>query len=213
MLRTITLAVALQLGLGATVMACEGQTGAVIFEDTFADDSGGWEMTPPQAVIVPPTMLLALDSQFEAISAQNLTFNATDGDYCATIKLPPQPAPDNDLAFGIQFWASDYSNVMSFMVFTNKSVGLYKKVDNAWSTVFNQTDVAAVDTTAGAVNEIRVQAKAGMLKLLVNGTEIKSVRAQVPAGALRFGVYAQIDTPVEPPPAIVVTSFKVTEAQ
>jgi hypothetical protein len=41
MLRMIGAAVILHVALCAQAWACEGQTGKVIFEDSFDDDSGG----------------------------------------------------------------------------------------------------------------------------------------------------------------------------
>ncbi len=208
MLRTLLIASVLQLGLGTVAMACEGQTGAVIFEDTFPDDSGGWELTDGTAAIVPPAMQLTPKG---TISTLNLTFNAVDGDYCAEIKLP-QATADNYVGFGLDFWAKDYTNLMSFIVYTNKTAGLYKMTDGAWSAIYNGTDVN-VDTTPGATNTVRVIAKAGKIRLLLNGTELKAVRAQVPAGNLRFGAYAEIQTNLDKPPLVEVTSYSVTAGE
>ena len=87
MLRTISVVtapiVSLDFGIGMT-----GQIGAVIFQDSFRDDSGGSDQTPPQATVVPPAFIFAMDASTGSISAHNLTFNATDGDYCIDFVLP-----------------------------------------------------------------------------------------------------------------------------
>ena len=45
--------------LSTTAMACPGQTGKVIFEDTFTDDSGGWQLGAPDTEIKDGAMWLA----------------------------------------------------------------------------------------------------------------------------------------------------------
>jgi hypothetical protein len=72
------LAVLLGLVTGARA-ACEGQTGTTIFDDTFADDSGGWDLATWK--VQPPVIIGSLTAQFTSNSTLNATFNATDGDY------------------------------------------------------------------------------------------------------------------------------------
>ena len=64
-----------------------------------------------------------------------------------------------------------------------------------------------------AVNTLRLIAKAGKLTMILNGTQLKVIRAQVPDGALRFSVYGQIDKAAENVPPIRVKSFKVTAGE
>jgi hypothetical protein len=46
--------------------------------------------------------------------------------------------------------------------------------------------------------------------LLLNDAQLKVIRAQVPAGVLRFGAYAEIQKNVDSPPAVEVTNYSVT---
>ncbi len=57
--------IVLQVLLCGSAIACEGQVGKVIYEDTFADDTGGWDFTPPAATVKPPDFVFewALNSQ------------------------------------------------------------------------------------------------------------------------------------------------------
>jgi len=208
MLRTLLIASVLQLGLGTVAMACEGQTGAVIFEDTFPDDSGGWELTVGSSEVIPPVLKLTPKGTSTTL---NLTFNAVSADYCAEVKLP-QGKPDNYVGFGLDFWAKDYTSLMSFIVYTNKTAGLYKLTDGVWTAIYNGNDVN-VDTTPGATNTVRVIAKDGKITLMLNGTVLKAVRAQVPEGNLRFGAYAEIQTNIDDGPSVEVTSYSVTTGE
>ncbi len=212
MLRIGLFASVLLLGSAASAMACEGQAGNVIFNDNFADDSGGWDMAGAGLKITPPAMQLTLDKQTSGVVAHNLTFNATDGDYCAEFVLPQQVG-NNRIGFGIEFWAADYNNLMIFYVNSDKTANLYKRTAGAWSGIFSDLPAAALKVEPDAVNSIRVLALAGKLTLSVNGQTVKVVRAQVPAGNLRFGMEAQTDTGPEAPLVVNVKSYNVTTGQ
>ena len=212
MFRTLSVAVLFQLTMSAA-WACDGQLGKVIFEDTFSDDSGGWEQTQPQAVITPPDFLFSLDAKFVNMSSQNLTFHATEGDFCAEGVLPRSLAPDNTLYFGVEFWAKDYANFMLAQVNSAGRVSLYRKASGNWSQVFGVDSAPSFKADPDAVNALRVTAKDGKITVFLNGAQLKAVRAQVPDGDLRFGVFGQYDKIVDQMPAIKIKSFKVTAGQ
>lgn len=73
LLRTLGVAVALQITVCVPAWACDGQVGKVIFEDNFADNLGGWGDEAPTISIKPPELLIKLDkngTQIRAIRAQ-----------------------------------------------------------------------------------------------------------------------------------------------
>jgi hypothetical protein len=209
MLRSIVVAVAFQFIIVTAAMACDGQVGNVIFGDNFSDDSGGWDLNTDDIKIIPPSMQLSISANKNSVATQNLTFNATDGDYCAEFVLPAQLGT-NRVAFGMEFLAADYSNTMLFIAFSDKSVALFKRATGTWAQVFTIPHIEAIKTEANAVNAMRVEVKAGKLALTINGQAVKVIRAQVPSTNLRFGVYAQQDDVSAVPPVITVKSFNVT---
>src|ERR1700752_2113897 len=94
MVSRLALATLLQSGLILGAMACEGQSGNAIFEDTFPDDSGGWEFTSDRTSVVPPNFLVTLPAgEGTGTSSLNLTFEATEADYCAEFACPQEPLP------------------------------------------------------------------------------------------------------------------------
>ena len=119
----IVLAVAVQSAIGAAALACDGQAGNVIFEDAFADDSGGWDFTPATSQVKPPDFVFTLTKQTTNANVQNLTFNATIADFCADFALPKSPAPDNAAYAALTFWGADYANFMMAMVSSTGGVG------------------------------------------------------------------------------------------
>jgi hypothetical protein len=211
MLRTLGIVAALQFLTLTSTWACTGQVGAVIFQDKFTDDSGGWDEYPPQSAVVPPAFVFTLDANNSSAASQNLTFNATDGDYCMDFILPPAIAADNQMYIAMEFWAVDYNNNMQVLVASNSIVTLGKLTSGTWTTISSIPNVSAFNSKANAVNSLRVTALAGTITAYLNGTMIKTVRAQQPTTPnLRFGIYVQDDTAVANTPPIKITGFSVT---
>ena len=191
--------------------ACEGQTGKAIFEDSFTDDSGGWDLSSYK--VVPPVMVADLTEEYTANSSLNATFYATEGDYCAEVKLPASPTKGNPISGGLLFLASDYSNYFLANITSEGSVGLYKRSAGRWSTIYTASDTRVVKMESNAVNTIRVTVKDGKIIFYVNGTQLKTVRAQISNDPLRFGMFAQTDKAIQSSLEVDFTSYSVTTGQ
>jgi hypothetical protein len=200
--------------LKATAMACPGQPGKVIFED----DSGGWELSKKDSEIK-DHMLLAypnprgLSEQATSFQINNLTFSASEGDFCTEFVLPKEPAPDNHVGAGLVFWRSDGKNKFAWLITSEKVALLSKLVNNNWSAIFRDDNNAAIKLEPGAINSLRVLIKEGKLTLFINGTQVKVIRAAEPAGASAFGVHAQVTKASDANPVIQFKSYKVTTGQ
>jgi hypothetical protein len=208
----VALAALLQAGMAAGAMACEGQSGNVIFEDTFPDDSGGWELFQDRDSVVPPNFLITLPEDDEGIghSSLNLTFEATEADFCTEFVWPQDPLPqDSYLGAGLMFWAADYDNHYLLQAHSTGKVGLYRKSNGKWNTIFEVADSGVVKP-APEVNTVRALAKGGKITAFVNGQQIKAIRAPMPQNAPRFGLYAESGK-LEKPVAIHFSSYLVTE--
>ncbi len=213
MLRVISVAFVLQFLALSSAYACEGQPGRVIFEDKFEDDSGGWQFSPPIATVKPPALEFALTTKRSNIATQNLTFHSTLADFCLEAVLPKPLADDNVPSIGIEFWASDYANLMLVQLSGNKVLQLFSKTKGAYQQIFRVADVPGFKSEPDAVNALRISTVGGKLTAYVNGTQVKVVRAQIPTGKMRFGIYAQWNKPAPSFPLIKVTSYKVTTGQ
>jgi hypothetical protein len=212
MLRIIGVVGALQLMIWTPAWACTGQVGASVFQDNFADDSGGWDEDPPLNVIQPPAYVFTLGSQYAGQDSMNLTFNAVDGDYCMDVTLPPPIAANNQLYAGVEFWGTtDYQNFTEVDVSTKGGVSINKKLAGTWSTISTIPTVPSFNSAANAVNSLRVTALSGVITVYLNGTLVKTVRAQEPTSpALNFGIYVGDDTAVANAPAVKITGYSVT---
>jgi hypothetical protein len=200
--------------MSTAAFACDGQVGKVIYEDTFADDSGGWDFTPNVATVKPPNFVISLGPQYTNINAEVLTFHApVDADYCAEVNLPKSIAPDNKYSIAITFWQTDYSNFWMVMLSSDGTLALFSKVNNVWQTILSVPSAPAFKADADAVNVVRVTTLGGKITMYLNGQLEKVIRAQQPDGTLRFGMYAQIDKAVDGTTPILVKSYKVTSGQ
>jgi hypothetical protein len=213
----ILFAAATALALCApAAFACEGQTGKVIFEDKFTDDSGGWQLSAPDAEIKDGSLLLrpnarGVDEKNLAVQVINLTFPAGDGDYCMEVILPKQVAPDNPVGAAMHFWISD-AGKFSLKISTNKVARLSKFSLGNWNVIFFDQN-AAIKLEPNAVNSLRVVAKENRLTLFINGSQVKVIRALMPAGELHFGIASVVDKASDANPVVEVKSFKLTTGE
>lgn len=215
MKNVVLIAIAFNALMGTAAMACDGQTGSVIFEDKFSDDSGGWDMNSAGVKIVPPAMELTIDKGTSALNTQNLTFNAGVGDYCMQFSFPPA-VPNNLLSAGLIFWATDYQNTYMFQVNDDQTANLYKRTAGNWAAIFTGQKIDGFKTGPGMVHTILLQAKAGLLTFSVDGSVVRKIRAQMPASPPRFGVQVQAAaalTDANPTETFKISDFSVTAGQ
>jgi hypothetical protein len=203
--------------LTGAAAACEGQVGKVVFEDNFADDSGGWGLAKNYVELKNNTLVMRPNLGAKDNSSLMFSwvpaFSVSDGDYCAEFILPPAPAADNNVAAGMIFWLKDNNNIHSFTIVTNKSVGLYRLIDGKWSTLYTEQNNASVKTEKNSVNSLRIVAKEGKLTLFINGVLFKAIRAQMPEGVSHFGFWMQVDKSTDADTRVVFKNFKVTSGQ
>jgi len=196
-------------------VACPGQTGKIIFEDNFADDSGGWSLEAPWSEIKNDSLILHPappgkdDKETDTI---NRTFSAGDGDYCEEFVLPKAP-PDNIVWAGVLFWRTDKDHQYYFSVDTNGDVSLERQAEGDWIEIYSNSKHPAVKLEPNAVNALRVVAKDGELTLFINGSQVKVIRVQKPAGELTFGLGSSVDKATDADPAVQIKSFKVTAGE
>jgi hypothetical protein len=195
---------ALLFTFGATAAShaasCDGQKGAVIFEDSFADDSGGWDLGgDPNAKsrFGAGGLAFHLETKWTGWTILNSTFNASNGDYCAEAVVPKAVGTDNVTTTGLVFWAVDYDNFYMWAVDSSGASGLYKKANGKWATVASGLTAPQAPATPGSVVALRVQAAGNLIVVSANGTELKKIRAPMPPGDLRFGLFFDV-TPQNP---------------
>lgn len=171
--------------------ACNGKS--TILEDSFADDTGGWESDPVMkfengAMAVTPT---ATGTVFRELNAG---FLAKELDFCVDTVWPDKI--DNAPAFGLIFWAPDYRNHFLAQIDTKKQASLHRYTNEVWAMIW-RGDVASIKNGPGEANNLRVVAKDNLITFYVNGEKVKATKAQMPKLESRFGVYLQRGKGVE----------------
>lgn len=200
------------LGLSASAaLACEGQTGMVIFEDKFADDAGGWRFGSGLALQAPGAVLTLPPAGKASRVWLNQTFNATEGDFCAEMSMPAD-AKDVNFGTGLVFLAVDNQNYWLAGAEGSGTAFLARVVNNKSNIIWTVPD-AAIKTDASAVNSVRAVVKNGAITVIVNGHTIKTVRAQIPSGDHLFGFLIQYTNGSATPVEASLRSYKVTEAK
>jgi hypothetical protein len=201
--------------LGTAAMACPGQTGKVIFEDTFTDDSGGWQLGGPDTEVKDGALWLrpnprGMTEKGRNISSTVRTFSATDADYCMEFIVPKPVAADNDFMTGLIFWQSSATDEYLFAVYTDGTTQLNKLAANKWTRIFSDN---TGKLEPGSTASLRVVAKDGKLTMFVGSKQVKVIRAQTPTGELEFGVLAEVEKLSDANPAVQIKSFKVTTGE
>lgn len=192
---------------------CEGQKGNVIFEDRFTDDTGGWPFGEENglSLAAPGAVLSAAAAEGgRARLALNETFSANEGEFCA-VALLPQNALQLDLAAGVAFLALDYSNYWMAEATASGKAGLYRQVKGNWSTIWSEEIKGGAKPGPQEPISVRAIVKDGTITVAVNGHTVKSVRAQIPGGDLKFGIFAEYHIASAQPVPVTFRFYKVTE--
>lgn len=192
--------------------SCDNQKGTVIFEDSFADDSGGWP-SDPDIKIGGGTFAMHMGPKYANWANLNNTFNASDADYCMEVVVPKSIAADNPVVVGLIFWATDYDNFYVVDTLSDGHADIYRKTAGKWAMVADLTN-PSIKADVGSVAAIRVQAMGNLIAPSINGIDLKKIRAQMPSGALRFGFYMQ-STNDNPAPGVDVNikRYRVTDGK
>jgi hypothetical protein len=162
--------------------ACEGTE--VVFEDTFADDSGGWAIN--QDVEVKDgsfTFKLPPDAMQSDL---NVTYTVNDADICSETVWPD--GGSTILGAGLLFWGEDNRNYLQFGILNNGKFWIARRQDGKWSTIVENVDSSAIKVKSGESNMLRVKASGGVATFFINGTKVRDLRGQAPKGGWRFGL-------------------------
>ena len=213
-MRLLFSALALLL-LNVAAIACPGQTGKVVFEDTFIDDSGGWQLGAPDTEIKDGALWLRPNPRGMSEKGRNInstvrTFSATDGDFCMEFIVPKPVAADNDFMTGLVFWQVSATDEYLWAIYTDGTTQLNRLVANKWTRIFSEN---TGKLEPGSSASLRVIVKDGKLTLFVGDKQIKVIRAQTPSGELAFGALAEVEKLSDANPAVQIKSFKVTAGE
>jgi hypothetical protein len=166
----------------APASACEGAD--VVFEDKFADDAGGWALSPDVEVKDGSfTFKLPPDAMQSDL---NVTYTVNDADICSETVWPD--GGSTILGAGLLFWGEDNRNYLQFGVLNNGKFWIARRLDGKWHTIVENVDSSAIKVKPGDTNTLRVKASGGTASFFINGTKVRDLRGQAPKGGWRFGL-------------------------
>lgn len=186
MLRFLAACLALCFAGTGSGLACEGKT--TIFEDSFTDETGGWEAGTFYS-IDKGELNIKFPSDRGAWVVLNGTFAVKNADICVDFEYP-KSGLDLVPGLGISFWAQGTEKGWYIAVLYNDgTLVVMRNVSGQWGTIVSQT-VSGVNKGPSGKNRVRVTLKDDRVLVFVNGAKVKEFRAQSPLQDAKFGVIA-----------------------
>lgn len=203
--RLAALAAAMLVASSAAARAaCE--SGDVVLDDKFADNSGGWAINP--AVEVKDGSFVFKLPADAMQSDLNVTFDVTDADICSETVWPE--GDPKVLGAGLLFWGEDTRSYFQFGVLNNGKYWIARREDGKWHTVVENVESDAIKTKPGESNTLRVKTTGNFATFYINDTKLRDLRGRAPKSAWRFGLSGDnFDKQKEA--KIIFKSVKVTE--
>jgi hypothetical protein len=190
--------------VAAHAAACD--SGDVVLDDKFADDSGGWAINP--AVEVKDGSFVFKLPADAMQSDLNVTFDVTDADICSETVWPE--GDPMVLGAGLLFWGEDTRSYFQFGVLNNGKYWIARRENGKWHTVVENVESDAIKTKPGESNTLRVKTSGNFATFYINDTKLRDLRGRAPKSAWRFGLSGDnFDKQKEA--KIIFKSVKVTE--
>ena len=187
--KIIAATVALSLSASGA-LACQGKSAATL-DDTFKTPDPGWG-PPDDAAAVTAAGLVLKPPVNGSAWRWNPNYTIDGGGLCVSIANPPQLPSRTDIGeVGVRFWAQDAQNFYTATLSLDGTVAIDRLVKGVWQVVLAPTPSGAVQTKAGAVNEVEVIVNANAGSFYVNGTKITDFRGTAPPRGGPPGVYAE----------------------
>ena len=214
----IIIVVGAMIGMWATTaLACDGQKGKVLYEDTFADDAGGWIASNNFTVKAPGAEVSIAPGI--ANTFVNQTFFFSQADYCLEVAFPREETDISKYSVGLRFLSSEEPNGDHYLAILSSAclVKLLRSSKSSpdYAVLWVVDEKSNANLAPGAFNAIEAIVKNSNISVLLNGKLVKNIRAQIPASDSHFGFYfyLQSDAGLKAPGVFSIKSIKVTEAQ
>lgn len=167
----------------------EVRAGDATFSEGFRTDSGLWSLETDE------TVSFAIEGRELAIEVVTTNWmgwsllsepHAADLLIEADMGLIEGPA---SAEYGIVFRYVDGDNFYFTALTGLGTWGMWRLVDNEWTTLIDWSESDAIDTSEGAVNRLAVLAEGDLISVLINDESVGQVRDDAPAaGALGLAV-------------------------
>lgn len=202
----VLLASVMLLGAVTAAQAAACETGDIVLEDRFSDDTGGWAINP--AVEVKDGKFVFKLPADDMQSDLNVTFNVTDADICSETVWPE--GEGNILGAGLLFWGEDTRSYFQFGILNSGKYWVARRENGKWHTVVENVASDAIKTKPGESNTLRVKTSGNFVSFYVNGTKLRDLKGRAPKSGWRFGLSGD-NFDKQKQAKIIFKSVKVTE--
>lgn len=202
----VLLASVMLLGAVTAAQAAACETGDIVLEDRFSDDTGGWAINP--AVEVKDGKFVFKLPADDMQSDLNVTFNVTDADICSETVWPE--GEGNILGAGLLFWGEDTRSYFQFGILNSGKYWVARRENGKWHTVVENVASDAIKTKPGDSNTLRVKTSGNFVTFYVNGTKLRDLKGRAPKSGWRFGLSGD-NFDKQKQAKIIFKSVKVTE--
>lgn len=202
----VLLASVMLLGAVTAAQAAACETGDIVLEDRFSDDTGGWAINP--AVEVKDGKFVFKLPADDMQSDLNVTFNVTDADICSETVWPE--GEGNILGAGLLFWGEDTRSYFQFGILNSGKYWVARRENGKWHTVVENVASDAIKTKPGDSNTLRVKTSGNFVSFYVNGTKLRDLKGRAPKSGWRFGLSGD-NFDKQKQAKIIFKSVKVTE--
>jgi hypothetical protein len=180
----------------AVPSACKSSS-PVAFFDNFTRPDPAWGPSSPTAYFDNSQMVLKPKSNaFRSWIYLPMVFEKST--VCSQIQSPPQiDKGENNAEGGLIFWAVDYENYYTSVIFADGTYSISRRVAGNWISVAPRAKADSIRQGPDAINQMTVTTAANMATLFVNDVKLVDIWGQPPRKGGAVGLYAQSETSQE----------------
>jgi hypothetical protein len=190
--KAIRLGAAFLLAGSSVAFACQGKSDPAL-DDNFTKPDPGWPSS--ENVAITPHGLIVRPPANGSTWVVNSSYTMDGADLCVTTAIPttlPSPANEDTVGdVGVVFWKRENDNYYLAAISPDGLASVSRAVNGQWTTIVPPVASPAINTAAGAGNEIEIATKGNAGVFLVNGTKIADFRGQAPPDGGPPGVYGE----------------------
>jgi hypothetical protein len=163
--------------------------GDVLFADDFAVFDSSFGEPTASVSVADHALVVKLDKQqWYRLPYQSMIYD--DVDATVRVQMPTANAPTG-VGLGLMFWTSDYSNSYVFEISDHGTYAVRRITPDLNITHISWRTSDAINTQAGAWNELRVVTHGDRATVFINGQELATLRGRMPQGGSLVGLFAE----------------------
>jgi hypothetical protein len=172
---------------------CKPEDGPAFF-DNFKSPDGGWGPTDAEYYFRDGQMVLKPEKNtVEKRIYRSLLF--AKATICGEITSPSElKQADGVASAGLMFWAINYQNFYTSVIYPNGTYAIFRNVDGAWTTVVPRVKADAIRSGPNTNNQMKITTGDNAATLFINGIKIADIWGQPAPRGGSAGFYAESES-------------------